>query len=251
MKSVSLSGALLLGVAALLATGCDNAPGRPGPKPDVIRPEEVLDFATLYGQNCAGCHGSFGKNGAAISLANPSYLAVSSVDNIRATVTHGVKGKLMPHFARSDGGMLTDQQIEVLAQGIVHTWAQPEKFAGVTLPTYAGTGTGNAADGEKVFGSHCSRCHGNDGAGATVTIAGVTQTNGSLIDPSYLAIVSDQYLRSNIIAGRPGDGMPDWRGDASAGIKATPLTDQEITDLVAWLTSHRTAAPGQPYPQQR
>ena len=37
--------------------------------------------------------------------------------------------------------------------------------------------------------------------------------------------------------------MPDWRSDA-----AQPLTDQQITDVVAWLASKRTANPGQPYP---
>ena len=32
---------------------------------------------------------------------------------------------------------------------------------------------------------------------------------GSLVDPSYLALVNDQTLRSTIIAGRPDWGMPD------------------------------------------
>lgn len=69
---------------------------------------------------------------------------------------------------------------------------------------------------------------------------------GSLVDPSYLALISDQSLRSTTIAGDPEQGMPDWRHDLSeAGARA--LTDQEITDIVAWLASHRTSAPGQPY----
>jgi cytochrome c oxidase cbb3-type subunit 3/ubiquinol-cytochrome c reductase cytochrome c subunit len=65
---------------------------------------------------------------------------------------------------------------------------------------------------------------------------------GSIVDPTYLALVSDQYLRSIIIAGRPDQGMPDWRGDSSQ-----PLTDQQVTDIVAWLGSKRIASPGQPY----
>ena len=39
--------------------------------------------------------------------------------------------------------------------------------------------------------------------------------SGSIVDPSYLALVSDQSLRSTIIAGRPDLGMPDWRSDTS------------------------------------
>jgi hypothetical protein len=66
---------------------------------------------------------------------------------------------------------------------------------------------------------------------------------GSIVDGSYLALISDQGLRSITIAGRPDEGMPDWRSDG-----AQPLTDQQITDIVAWLASKRTANPGQPYP---
>jgi cytochrome c oxidase cbb3-type subunit 3/ubiquinol-cytochrome c reductase cytochrome c subunit len=46
-----------------------------------------------------------------------------------------------------------------------------------------------------------------------------------------------------MIAGRPDEGMPDWRTDA-----AQPMTDQQITDIVAWLASKRTNNPGQSYP---
>ena len=37
---------------------------------------------------------------------------------------------------------------------------------------------------------------------------------GSVIDPAYLALVSDQALRTAVVAGRPDLGMPDWRGGA-------------------------------------
>ena len=69
---------------------------------------------------------------------------------------------------------------------------------------------------------------------------------GSIVDPSYLALISDQNLRSIIIAGRPDEAMPDWRSDCSN----TPMTDQQITDILAWLASKRVANPGQPYPTQ-
>src|SRR5438445_13041099 len=86
--------ALLAGMLGL--TGCSRIPGRAGPGPEVPRPESVLDFSTLYKANCAGCHGENGKDGAAISLANPVYLAVAGEDNLRQIVGNGVPGKLMP-----------------------------------------------------------------------------------------------------------------------------------------------------------
>ena len=71
---------------------------------------------------------------------------------------------------------------------------------------------------------------------------------GSIVDPAYLALVSDQYLRSIIIAGQSEQGMPDWRSDLT-GSNTRPMTDQEITDIAAWIASHRIATPGEPYPQ--
>ena len=69
---------------------------------------------------------------------------------------------------------------------------------------------------------------------------------GSLVDPAYLALISDQGLRSLIIAGQSGEGMPDWRSDIT-GAGSRAMADQEVTDIVAWLASHRVASPGQPY----
>jgi hypothetical protein len=66
----------------------------------------------------------------------------------------------------------------------------------------------------------------------------------SIVDGSYLALVSDQQLRTIVITGRPDLGAPDWRND----VEGKPMSEQEITDVVAWLASKRAAIPGQPYP---
>jgi cytochrome c oxidase cbb3-type subunit 3/ubiquinol-cytochrome c reductase cytochrome c subunit len=226
---------LILTLAALVLAGCDHIPGRPGPGPEVIRPDEVLDFPTLYKTNCAGCHGESGRNGAAISLANPVYLAVAGEDKLQQVTAKGVPGKLMPGFAQSAGGMLTDRQINVLAQGMVNAWSKPDILAGQGLPSYSATLTGDAGRGAETFGAYCSRCHGASGEGGKGKV-------GSIVNGSYLALISDQGLRSIVIAGRPDEGMPDWRT-----FGAQPMTDQQISDVVAWLASKRVADPGQPY----
>ena len=59
----------------------------------------------------------------------------------------------------------------------------------------------------------------------------------------FLGLVSDQSLRTTIIAGRPDIGQPDWRSDAPGA----PLTGQDVSDVVAWLAAQRPAHPGQPY----
>jgi cytochrome c oxidase cbb3-type subunit 3/ubiquinol-cytochrome c reductase cytochrome c subunit len=231
--------ALVVGVA-----GCERAPGRPGNEPEVLRPEQVMDFATLYGQNCAACHGEKGTNGAAISLANPAYLATAGAANIQRVTAEGVNGTAMPGFAKSAGGMLTDKQVAALTQGMIAAWAKPEPLAGQTPPPYASSSLGDAARGQEEFKTFCAQCHGADGTGA----ASANIRTGSLVDPSYLSLISDQGLRSFIIAGQPEQGMPDWRSHQSAG-GAHALTDREITDIVAWIGTHRTAMAGQIYRQ--
>jgi cytochrome c oxidase cbb3-type subunit 3/ubiquinol-cytochrome c reductase cytochrome c subunit len=250
---------IVLAAASLAGTGCMEAPGKPHPGSEAPRPEQILDVKTLYKQNCAACHGEGGQNGAAIALANPVYLATAGIANIQRITSEGVPGSLMPAFSRKNGGSLTERQISVLTQGMADGWAHPETLAGQIPPPYAASGLGDAGRGQLAFANFCARCHGADGAGnpknatnsKNASGSSSTPANGppgSIVDPAYLALISNQGIRSFIISGRPEQGMPDWRSN-SQDAKARAMTDQEITDIVAWIASHRTAAPGQPYPQ--
>ena len=248
----------LPGIFALLATcmalaGCQSAPGHPGPGSEVVRPDQVMDFSILYKQNCAGCHGMDGKNGAAISLANPVYVELIGEARLRKTIANGVAGKLMPAFSKSAGGTLNDAQLTVLAHGIVERWGKPGLLTHEPPPPYAAALQGNAEHGFTAYGVYCARCHGATGEGGPAdgkTTADKSGTHregwlGSIVDPSYLALISDQNLRSITIAGRQDEAMPDWRSDGPQ-----PMTDQQVTDILAWIASKRVTNPGQPYPAQ-
>ena len=103
----------------------------------------MTDFATLYGENCAGCHGADGKSGAAIAMNNPVYLAIIDDASMRRVIANGVPGTAMPPFAQSAGGSLTDHQIDLLIAGIRKNWAgAPE--AGAGAPPYSGSAAGDS-----------------------------------------------------------------------------------------------------------
>jgi mono/diheme cytochrome c family protein len=230
----SLALAEILAVLAL--AGCNSLPGRPGPGPEVVRPEEVLDFNTLYKQNCSACHGAEGKGGAAVSLADPVYLAIVGDTTLRQVMTNGVAGTPMRGFARSAGGMLTDRQIDVLVRESRARWAKPDALGGASPPSYTASAPGDAGRGAGVYQTFCASCHGPVGRGGGKA--------GSIVDGSYLALVSSQGMRTTVIVGVPSVGAPDWRGN----VPGRPMTDQEISDVVAWVVAQRPQFPGQPYP---
>ncbi len=219
-----------LALGSLAAVGCKGAPGKPGPEPEVPRPDQVLDFATLYKTNCVACHGDSQHPGAAVSITSPVLLAVIGEDNIKDILDHGVPGKLMPAFGNSGGGMLTEQQVDVLAKGLISAYGKPGLLKGQNPPSFKPTLHPDVAAGQKAYESYCASCHGAAGEGDPKL------QQGSIVDEQYLGLISDQELRSFVIAGAPG--MPDWRSDAPSH----PMTDQEVTDVVAWLASHRPAS---------
>jgi len=222
-------------VAVLSLVGCGHAPGRPGPGPEVARPGEVQNFNTLYSQNCAGCHGARGKGGPAVSLASPVYLALVDDATLRRVTANGIPQTLMPAFARSAGGTLTDQQVEILVHEMRARWGKPGELEGENPPPYAATSPGDAKRGENVYKTYCASCHGPGGRGQGKL--------GSIVDGSYLALVSDQALRTTVLVGFPDQGAPDWRND----VHGRPMSAQEVSDVVAWLRSLRPQFPGQPY----
>jgi cytochrome c oxidase cbb3-type subunit III len=264
---VPLSLGLLVSLS--FVTGCD-LPGKPNPADRPVPADQVVDFGVLYRQNCAGCHGADGKLGPAPPLNDPLFRAIVPEEELEGILTRGRKNTLMPAFDKENGGVLTAAQIQVLvkeikgiryrivekqegglakvavvpdAGGIRPKWGMPGKPP-EGVPSYgeqlAGSNAGDAGDKEKkgavVFARACAACHGDHGQGIG---KGSETVRNTIHDPVFLALVSNQALRRYAITGRPDLGMPAYAEARPGNPDFVPLTDREVTDLVALLASWR------------
>ena len=192
------------------------------PEAEPVLPQDITDANVLYSQNCAGCHGPNGKNGAAQSLADPMYIQLIPRDKLRDVIEKGVPGTSMPAFAYEQGGPLHKKQIDALMDGLERTRERIPDAAG--LPSYEADLTrADMHAGQQAYEAACAGCHAAGKSGGLIT------------NRSYLALTSDQSLRTSIIVGKPEIGMPDWRTVATGH----NLTNDEITNIVAWLSTLR------------
>jgi len=217
-------------LALLAVTGCDRIPGQPQPDSRWQPPSAEANFEVLYRQNCSGCHGANGVVAASIAMDNPTYLAVVPRESLRFAIEKGVAGTAMPPFSVEQGGNLTDEQLDILVNGIL---AKKPGSPMAGLPAYAAP-LGDVAVGQATFAVACASCHGASGSGG--------ETAGSVIDPEYLDLVTDQYLRTIVIAGRPDLGCPDFANR----IPGRAMTSEEVAGVTAWLASNRKNEFGRP-----
>jgi mono/diheme cytochrome c family protein len=216
-------------------SGCDQLPGKPKESDRWVAPDAIKDFKTLFGTNCSACHGDDASIGPALSVQNPFYLAIVPKDVLKKTITDGIKGTAMPGFGKVNGGNLTDEQIDILVNNLAGKAATQQTAeagrpsSGSNLPPYSAP-PGDADRGSEAYNQYCAGCHGQAGDGG--------KKAGSIVNPDYLHLVSDQYLRSIIIAGRPELGMPNYQ----EFVKGHPMSPEDIANVVAWLASHRHSA---------
>ena len=84
-------------------------------------------------------------------------------------------------------------------------------------------------EGRSRFVAYCTACHGKQGEG----VAGPP-----LNDRQFLAETSDQTMFSLISSGVPGTKMPAWNQSLGG-----PFTDQQVSQLVAFIRNWEPTAP--------
>jgi cytochrome c oxidase cbb3-type subunit 3 len=163
---------------------------------------------TVFGDNCAPCHGS-GATGAKgfPNLNDDDWLWGGTLEQIMQTIQYGARsGNAKAHegqmLAFGKEGVLKPDQIVTVANYV-------RSLSG--LPTRAGY---DAPAGAKIFADNCAACHGEKGQG--------NQELGApnLSDKIWLYGSDEATIIETITNGR-GGVMPAWEGRLDPGtIKA-------------------------------
>lgn len=152
---------------------------------------------TVFGDNCAPCHGS-GATGAKgyPNLNDDDWLWGGTLDQIMQTIQYGIRSG---HPKTHESAMLAFGKEEVLKPDQIVTVANyVRSLSG--LPTAPGY---DAAAGKKIFADNCASCHGEAGKG--------NQDLGApdLTDKIWLYGSDEATIVETITNGRAGV-MPAW-----------------------------------------
>ena len=235
-------------------TSATTAPDTTPPPPPPLT-ADLLRGKQVFLENCAMCHGESGngdgdfgeglKAKAGVSPANLSdrtNLDRLGAAGVRRVIekggAHTGKSNMMPAWAE----LLTKQQIDDVANYVIHL---PELAPGVssyTSRTYANTPTGESSAGRQLFVHHCAACHGSEGRGDGALAAGLKARHNvqprNLTDSTYIAKKTDRDLFMTITLGGGHVGkspyMPVWAGY---------LTPEQVKDLVSYIRVISRTAP--------
>ena len=123
---------LLCALMLAISVGCNSAPGRPALESRSAPAGPSLELRSPLSAKLRGMSRFGGQGGAAVSLSSGVYLAIAGDDTIRRVTAEGVPGTVMPAFAQSSGGMLTDEQINAIVSGIRSRWGKADIFGHCT-----------------------------------------------------------------------------------------------------------------------
>lgn len=158
---------------------------------------------TLFGDNCAVCHGTAGTGGRGFpNLAAGSWLWGGEPDALLETIRVGINSdhpetRMSQMMAFGRDSVLEREQVRAVAD-YVRSLSQPDVAAA----------SGRIEAGREVFAANCVACHGEDARGSTDAGA------PDLTDGIWIYGGDAQSVFTSIHAGRQGH-MPHWEGRLS------------------------------------
>lgn len=162
--------------------------------------------ATLFGDNCAVCHGARGEGGKAYpALIDSAWLWGGEPETIAETLRVGINSA---HAETRTSQMLAFGRDQLLDRAtILNVVAYVQSLSDPQLGS--GPQASSVAAGEAVFAENCVTCHGADGTGS------VDFGAPDLTDGFWIYGGDRQSIFDTVFNGRQGQ-MPSWEARLTA-----------------------------------
>ena len=198
----------------------------------------------LFAQNCSSCHGEFGEGGPNPARAGDIIPPISTSDflntrddsTIRAIVAQGQPDLGMPPFGASNGGLLSDDEVDAIV-AFIRSW-EANPLVIEPTPVAVATPTVVSLSVAEIYSRLCAQCHGPSGEGGTGPALNTaefqqTSTDQNIFDAIYLGNESTamfawgkflsakqigqlvQFIRGlgGTLTGTPTSGVPTFAAD--------------------------------------
>ena len=163
---------------------------------------------TLFGDNCAVCHGSGGRGGKGYpNLAAGAWLWGGDPETIAETLRVGINSghpetrtSQMLAFGR---GQMLDRDAILNVTSYVQSLSDPAFAAGAQAASIAASVAASVAAGREIFAENCASCHGETGRGSVEVGA------PDLTDAFWIYGGDRETIYKTVFDGRQGH-MPHW-----------------------------------------
>lgn len=191
------------------------------------------DYARLYVQNCAVCHGEHGdgRSRAQNGLNPPprnftSPEAARELDRERMihSVTFGRPGTAMVPWSHRLSAVQIAGVVDYIRGRFMQIPPAAAPAPAASSPIAAGMAdaghvapvAAGASRGEIVYRSHCSTCHGEDGSGASWAAASLRPPPRDFTSPSAHRELTRERMLVSVRDGRPGTAMMSFASRLNA-----------------------------------
>jgi len=200
---------------------------------EVLAPNEVLEFGTLYAENCAGCHvrkdAGEQRSRLPILFIWPLQTTTPSVKSSRRCAGNRDAG------LRRERWRNVDRRANQLDYRRIRSRSSQQGVLGTaTAPSYGliSRGTSKAKLHIKTY---CESCHGPGGKG---------DTRAALLRIiRFLRLLAIRGCRTIVIT-----AALNWERRIAENVLGKPMSDQEVTDVVACLPRSARRTPGSHIP---
>lgn len=172
----------------------------------------------LFNRHCTKCHGKGARGDLGAQISNPTFLSHVSDQFLWHSIAYGKKGSEMKGFLKRKRDPLNQDDINHLIAYLRHLQKNPPLDPPHRDYTWADADAGKEIY-EKIGG--CSKCHGEQGQGASGPAIG---------SQAFLRVASDGFIAGTMVLGRENSEMLSFYRGGNVSLK-----QEDLENVIAYI----------------